>query len=237
MKKLLTFCLIFFSLQASELEKFYEKYRLPEDKVSTFYTDSDMIFFSKYYERFKLLPEFFIKDEKIGRLINAERMRRVIENNNLIYLDVPQKYIYKSLNKIKILADTIEASDLGHLSLQEVKAIVTFIEKTGYHDWHSANILRNIKTNKLTLIDTENNAFVKNKEELGCFYREDSDGIFFLFENYMLPAMQENALSWFKTYLIERKVEDVLSNFKPLPVNQEHDDAIGIDFEVVKAEY
>ena len=235
-------CIVSFNfLYGSELEKFYAKYALPQEITSTLdFNDQQEIFF-KYYEPFVKYPQYFLKDEQIGRIINAERMRCCIAAYGLTCFDVPQKYIYKNDYKIRVLANTVNPAFIDEITLKEAQQLIKLIEITGYHDLHTRNIMRDRHTEKLVIIDTENNAFV-NKKEIVFLYEKDQDieEIFARFRMDMVDFMNKETRRFVDKYLSRANKEEhqqVIENFVPVPLNAQYDAQLGIDFEQVKREF
>lgn len=227
-------------LYSSELGKFYEKYALPQEIVSTLDFNDDRALFLNYLQPFAKYPQYFLKDEQIGRIINAERMRCCIAAYNLTCFDVPKKYIYKDGNKIRVLADTVDRTFITELTLEETKQLIKLIEVTGYHDLHKGNIMRDRQTEKLVIIDTENSAFVKDQETFSCFYKEDPLKVFDFFRVDMRDFMNRESGRFVDKYLSrgnEEQHQHVIENFVTVPLNAQYDAQLGIDFEEVKREF
>lgn len=122
----------------------------------------------------------------IHRVVNAERLRRCIRHHNLHCLEVVKKYLYRVTGiwlskktgavrldgKWIVLAEKIDFTPQKlHLSREELQQLAILAETALYRDWGVAraidggeryagnNWVRNIKTGKLTCIDTEDRSF------------------------------------------------------------------------------
>ena len=118
------------------------------------------------------IPRFFVKwRNEHGpveqRIINAEKMRDVINSKEFSLLKVARKYVAEINGEMCLFAEQIPSQgDLrlvkGVLTLDEVKQIVTLIVETGYCDFQGYNILREQRDNKIVFIDTEDRSFVNS---------------------------------------------------------------------------
>lgn len=231
-----------------ELIKFIKKYGLPHifaKEAKKF----EMSINRDYITKVEELPNFFIKGSNIARIINAERIRRCIEVNNLDQLDVPKKYLEKVGNLWRIFAERIDPSYCSgeKFSLKETQQLTILAEETGFRDWDRYNFRRD-EHNKLICIDTENNSF-KNRlgyENVKTYSVNKTQGIklppnckanyvMYLWDDFH-DRMNAEAQEWLK-----HRIEELLHSPEgtaedtPIFANKKYDDP-EIDFEKVKEE-
>lgn len=207
-----------------ELTKFIEKYKCSANDTQ-----------NKHYH--------YSKPNQIDRIINAERMRKIIEHNKLDHLRVADKCLYICPdNELNVLSKNINPKRNRprdqKLSLTEVQQLVTLAENTGFRDW-----VGNFdwdSNGKLAFYDTENDAFkigrIRGVEgmELPAHCKFNFIASLAVYRASMEPAAQK----WF-----DKKLSEVLNSEEGkmaapmLPFNTQYDKDCGIDFEQVKKEY
>ena len=124
---------------------------------------------------------YISKDQNISRIINAIRMKKIIEIHNLDHLDVADKFLgnrFQSEGYVTIKAKRVGSLPSRKFSLTDIQQLAQLAEKTGYSDWGGScwllsNILIN-KNNKITFIDTEDKSFGHPGHGISPEYRHDS---------------------------------------------------------------
>lgn len=127
----------------------------------------DQINLQKYFVGFL---QTRIKGSQFSRVINAARAQKIIEINSLNRLAVPRKSLIKDQNRWIVVAENIQGDPVTDITHEEIIQLITFVEKTGFQDFHSddMNMLRDKKTGKIIFIDTEDQSFkpISNKRLL-----------------------------------------------------------------------
>lgn len=172
------------------------------------------------------MSNIYDKDNQISRLLNAIEMKKQIKLHKLNLLDMADKRIVYINGRWKILAEKIDPSVLlsaNSISIDLIKEILTFRQRTGYSDWKD-NWRFNTDTKKLTCIDTEDLSFSANLTLKSSITQ---------WKKYM----DKNALEYFKKNYKEKSI------FQQLPLlsllddnetnnenkyNQTNDDTINI---------
>ena len=121
---------------------------------------------------------YISKDQNISRIINAIRMKKIIDIHNLDHLDVADKFLgnrFQSEGYVTIKAKRVESLPLRKFSLTDIQQLAQLAEKTGYSDWGGScwrlsNILIN-KNNQITFIDTEDKSFGHPGHDISPEYR------------------------------------------------------------------
>lgn len=194
----------------------------------------------------------FHNSDQLHRIVNAERMKRMIEQEGLDRLYVPDKCIcgfrrvftWKKegdlMNRVivqeglgGIMAKKIDGNlndGWSRLSLIEVKQLAKLAEKTGYYDWHPGNYIRDSQ-GRLALIDTEDRSFM----EKGSQYKFLRSLWYSRLGDYMEPDAQK----WLKSRIRElSETSDMSSNqVVGLKGNAELDAQDGVDRELSKREF
>ncbi len=145
--------------QIKRLEKFMIQFSPPNDVITYMQHVNDGMF-----ERFKTTSnqKYIRKGQTLDRLFNAERVREIIQKNNLKYVAVPFKYIYYKNGRVTVIAEESDVTDIANgnnLNLDEVKDIATFLEKTGFGDFTGDNMWRRKSDNKIIFIDLKDSVF------------------------------------------------------------------------------
>lgn len=153
-----------------KFEKFTQKYAPP--KGMTQLLDEQKTFIKQEFIDTAKKGEFsgiFIKGREVSRVVNAERMRACMRENNLDCLGVPKKYMYNLDGNFIVIAQCVryEKKPL-ELQLKEVQQLATLAEETGYVDWKLdieglSNWVRSY-SGKLICLDTEDLSFLGTKE-------------------------------------------------------------------------
>lgn len=170
----------------SEFEKLAKKFAPPKEIQETIEQNKDKLqkgqqLGNVFYKGFAYYTEhvdFCKKNDQplcwhvagISRIINAYRMKRLIDRYGLNLLAVPKKYIYFLNDHWRVFTEYIEPDKLAEkkLSDEQLKQMATFVEETGYEDFGcplkgpTGNFGRNIisKDGKLFFIDTEDLSFM-----------------------------------------------------------------------------
>lgn len=181
--------------------------------------------------------EHYLKEDQLERIINAERMKRFIEINNLYHLRVADKCLCKNGDRLDVLSQKVDFRlHDSKLTLSQTQQLALLVENTGFRDWNGN--LGWGKDDKLVFFDTEDYAFflgrIRGSEEKNI--PNQCKLVFFAnipYYNHMEPDAQE----WFK----ERRKnlfnsEEGVAEAQILPFNDKYDDPT-INFEEVKREY
>ena len=184
-----------------------------------------------YVGRLETLPGLYIKGEHIDRVINAYRIQRFIDENHIQTLMVPKKYVYKVGPKYMVFAEARDVQDLEYefqerkVNLQEMNDLILFFESTGYCDVLQYNILRDVVTKKLVIIDTESSSFDFK------ILKGDFSGRGDLYQSYFRDkaSLDRDAKKELREYLTQYKPHDIIT----LDQNTKYDEP-DIDLTVVQ---
>jgi hypothetical protein len=228
-----------------ELAKFYKKYGLAHIE-STWITQnvkakssSGRNFLDLPFGSIEGREKLFAKNADIDRIINAERARNFIEQENLDTLDIAKKYLGYFEGKFKVVAETIESHGKDRFTLKEVQQLTKFVEETGYRDWYGYNWTFD-EQGKFVCFDTDNGGFA-----VGRVHGGGESGLplncktIFAYNLYYKYAnnMDEDAREW-----LEKRVNELLNSpegkaeHKPIYGNSKYDTP-GMNFEQVKKEF
>ena len=181
---------------------------------------------------FKALSGFFIKGPAIDRIINAERMKKVIEKNHLDCLKVADKCLAIRAGDLCVIGKEIKVGDQNKkISLKEIQQLAQLAQQSGYTDWQiTRNIIRDVD-GKLVFVDTENVGY-------GSYDTVYTKGymVSILLFSIRISQIDEDASEWLKSEDHRLRVTKQVA-FYNLPHNPQYDAEIGIDFEAVKKEY
>jgi len=203
----------------SEFEKFVQKFTPPKELQKIIEKHKEAIvngsigiqgfrvgFIKDENSRPLLLP----KGDQIDRVINADRVRNCIQQNNFTTIEVPNKYVYPVDNQFKVFVQAIDADarflNTGEITLEEIKELTSFVEKTCYCDVKDDNILRNKQNGKLAIIDTENRSFGYIRQSDDVVHKVDHPSRVECVHNmdqYLKRSMSEEAADWYNTHLKE----------------------------------
>ena len=224
----------------TEFEKFAEMFAPPADVRRTIESSSEWPHFGPIKGQ-KDSPDVYAKGDQIERPYNALLIRKVLNALQLDRLDMADKYVYQHNDKWGVAAVAIEqdtSSAAKYLSYEEVTQIIRFTETMCYMDFRwGANVFRDKKTGKITIVDTDNRGFGGRFKGSG-------------------KQSQENCVSHIRSYLLDdndmdadskallRKRAQQLSQSKAgtkkrdflREVGQKYNDT-GIDFQDVKEEF
>jgi len=183
--------------------------------------------------------QHFLKGDQIDRIINAERMKSVIEQEKLDLLEVPHKCLAKkSDGDYEVLSKKIERQnpENNELSLVEVQQLFEVSQITGFIDWSSSNVMRSL-SGKIAFCDLEDGSFMSR--DLKKIKSQLSDAFSWSFlTGYMTPVFRFN--DDVKKWIINKHKELESSFFtgnksvRALKINRSYDKKI--DFEKVKQE-
>ena len=105
-------------------------------------------------------PTIFTKGESIERIINAERMKKVFEQNKLDCLRVPDKYIFDEGAFLCVVASKVHFGDQRKkITLKEIQQLVKLSFETGYRDWQFGDNVKRDIDGKLVFVDTEDMSY------------------------------------------------------------------------------
>ncbi len=218
----------------TEFEKFVRQFAPPEEVQRTIEANKEEIV--RILKRNKTghivgspsaeTPDIFVKNHNINRIINAERMRECIRQNNLNKLAVPKKYIYKLDDQWIVVAEYIKPNpEPISLALEEVQQLAILAAETWYTDMHQGNIIRDINSGKITFIDLENRSFHANNPA-------DSVRMLKRFTRY--SASDTETKTWIKNHY--KEISNLAyHNYQSLQHNSHYD--LNLDFEKVREEH
>jgi len=231
--------------QLTEFEKFTQKFAPPKEIQETIEQNKHNIDYSKKVQVIRgSQPPVILKridpdpreaELPLYRIINAERMRKVIEENKLTTLSVPKKYIYKLGDSWEVFteaADTLKGKiPNGQLTAEEFKEIALLAKETCYKDWNYTNLRRNKSNGKLVVIDTEGRSFGgPGTRKLDCI----SD---ICFGDRFRGLRNKEAQDWCHDHWEHIKTtDDGHAVCTSLPYSTKYDD-LDIDFEKARYEF
>lgn len=170
----------FLAMQSPVLEKLAQKHCPPAHVIKCIEKNKKRIMELRYdrgngqimqpFGYLKECPDVYFKGTRIDRLVNAERMRKCIEQYNL-KLKVIRKYIYNIDGTWIVLADRVDVChDSFELTLQECQDIYELAKRTAYFDWNfTCNWMRDTQ-GALVCCDTENGSFCKETSSFKWVY-------------------------------------------------------------------
>ncbi len=168
-------------------------------------------------------PVVIIKGGDIRRIINAERLRRCIEENNLRLLAVAKKYYHEG----KVFAEKIDAvrpDDQQLFTLEQIQQLTLLAEKTGYRDW-DRNIIIDKQTGKIVFIDTEDDSFLSGMYQIIDETTPMNCKAQYALSLYILgPMMDQEAQQWLINH-VEHLMSspEGLAEDTPLPYSTKYD--------------
>ncbi|HTM05714.1 MAG TPA: hypothetical protein VL201_00575 [Patescibacteria group bacterium] len=145
------------------LALFLKKYAPPADVIKCL----DKVQKEQQFGFNKKLPGYFLKGGDTNRLLNAIRLKNLIEKENLTTLDVPEKYIYCKDDQCTVIAQFIESIEGQTVTPEIAEQLLTVAEKTGFWNWYN-NIVPD-KEGKLWFVDTEDIGFAPVKNSVADF--------------------------------------------------------------------
>lgn len=214
------------------LAKFITAHRCPVDLENLII--SQLSFKDVISNKVQNLPYIMVKGASFDRLVNADRMRRCIEMNNLDRLMVPQKYIYKNGNDWGVAVLKIDICDRPlHFSLADIQQMYILAIETGYRDWklncnsQEYNQYRNYfydQQGMIVCIDTEDLSY--QVSGYGIQYLPfDCKANYASSLLYYKDTMDEDALNWLTAKVEELlKSPDAFTEYLSLPYNTKYDD-------------
>lgn len=189
-------------------QKFVEKYSPPVDVIKEWVQNEYFIYQDSQSSIKKYQPnKFLVKDCSISRIINAERLRKYIQEKKYTWIDVPKKYIFLAGNKWLVMADEIKTKgdDCYTMPFEQFKELFDIVVTTGYRDFYNRNVEIELNDEKIYFIDTEDQAFAPSEFD-GNKLLEYIDHL----EEYsidMNTALSQEGVEWFelqKKGLIEK---------------------------------
>ena len=225
------------AIKYPEFAKFVKKYRCSaeiEQQVQK--EDGNIKHIGNDVYEYKEIP-FMNKGRSIDRIINAERMKKVIAVHKLDRIDVPDKCLCKMHeNDWNVIVGKVkQKKDRLDISLVETQQLSKLMEETLYLDTHSGNLMRGTQ-NEIIIIDTEDRSFFRSGTAfMGVFKKQ-----------YLRPLIEENcdkgqSKEWLSDRMaLDNKIDIIFWRllYGPMSLrnNRQYDDA-DIDFEKVKEEF
>jgi hypothetical protein len=144
-----------------EFQKFVAKFAPPAESQNDLIQNEQLIFSDPavYNEK---QDQFFVKfGSEFSRIINAQRMKKLIQKNNFQYIMVPNEYIFFIGDEFMNIADKIKPYTITPTTIfqeDEIKELANFVAEIGYADFVGQNILKS-SNGQWAFIDTEDEAF------------------------------------------------------------------------------
>jgi hypothetical protein len=228
----------------AEFQKFITKFSPPVDAQADLIENEQLIYnalgeleYNKKQDRFHVKSRL-----DFDRILNVERMKKLINQHHFKHITVPNKYIFFIGDGFLNIADKIKPYSQPYelISKDEIEELANFVEEIGYSDFTLYNLFKS-SNGKWVFIDTENNSFkarlkgscrnaVSNLEELRHYLLEYSDRI-------GTNGMAQEANIWLNTKINNLETALVIDQHKQCspPVVQRTDlDDADINMEAVK---
>lgn len=148
-----------------ELSKFFKKYGSSCHRLIDAFSFEvrKRPFAIRYNDAF-----YYIRRAGIDRIINEERIKNIIENEQLDLLGVSSHALLLKKETLIIVCPEIEDLRTGWdkvvFSLDETIQIIKLIKHTGYCDFDGYNIIREKLSQKLIFIDLEDTSFLYSRD-------------------------------------------------------------------------
>lgn len=146
----------------AELKEFVTE-NSPPVKLYNKWISYEKAIYNDKYQDFE--TDFWAKDD-LSRILNANLLKKYIEEKKFKYVDVPKKYIFFAGNKWKVMSQSIKNFDFKEkytADKKQIEELLDIICKFGYWDFLGHNIVLDAESKKLFFIDTEDNAFLAAK--------------------------------------------------------------------------
>lgn len=200
-----------------EFKKFIAKFAPPVDAQADLIKNEQSIY--KHPEEYNTQQDrFYVKAiSEFDRIINIERMKKLIAQRQLKHITVPNKYVFFIGDQFMNIADKLKPYQTTELvSKAEVEELANFIAEIGYSDFTGPNIFR-LAAGKWAIIDTEDGAFIDTEDNpSGTILCRDTLQILLSLKNYIgTNRMTQEALT-----LFESKIKDLEKSVKADPEKQ-----------------
>ena len=201
----------------------------------------------------------YVKAPDVFRVVNARRMASVIKYHKFCYLAVARKAIGRlpSVEQDVVLAQPVCGEAVTDVSLEEIKELAEFVKITGFTDFGGFNVkiceqhfpalrlrnlIRDLKTKKLTFIDTENISFGGEDPPVewacsGTVHPCSQLSTLLRMYDHLYAFINDESREW-----LEQEIEQMIKRQEgfecriPLPNNSKYDDD-DIDFAQAAKEY
>ncbi len=212
---------------------------------------------AKFISRYRCSKELeadpkdhYLKSNAVDRLVNAERLKELIKQENLDHLKVADKCLCKrDATTFFLLSKRLDFKNerrtyagnramLDQFSLAEVQQLTKVAEIAAYTDWPSN--VNKTTDDKIAFFDTERFSFWSGDRRLDADLTTIAKPrakykVIRHLGTYFDDYMQPDAQVWF-TEKLKTVSQDKQTKIVPLQSNPAYDKQIGIDFERVKAE-
>lgn len=236
------------------------------DILNSLHDDEWLLIGSLFKDDKILQNNYFVKGTQIGpdisRIVNAIRMKKIIEKYRLTNLNVADKILdensifYLDENQVRIpylalLVQRIKCCPKRKFSLIDIQQIAKLTEETGFSDW-AGNSLDNIifdENDKIVFIDTEDKSFANPVTGMSAEYENDSltikqdkkvSGCRFLYLTHLhrlYPMMETEAQVWYLNRINELINTPEGLDYQPaIYDNTQYDDS-EINLQEVKKEW
>jgi hypothetical protein len=176
-----------------EFQKFIAKFAPPAEDHDDLIQNEQLIFSqpAAYNEK---QDQFFVKfnfDPEFSGIINAQRMKKLIQKNNFQYITVPNEYIFFIGDEFMTIIDKIKPYTITPTTIfqeDEIKELADFIAEIGYGAISPSYILKS-SDGQWAFIDTGNGAFDFVKPEY--VWKNLME-----LKNYINDHIDENTQKW-----------------------------------------
>jgi hypothetical protein len=144
----------------AEFQKFITKFAPPSTTQNDLMKNEQLIYDNPAVYNSKQ-DNFFVKmGSDFSRIVNRERMQKLIVDNKLKHITVPNKYIFFIGDEFFNIADKMKPYEAHQklCSKEEIEELANFIADIGYADFVGQNIFKSAN-GQWVFIDTEDAAF------------------------------------------------------------------------------
>ena len=190
-------------------------------------------------------------DTSLERIINAQRLKNYIKEQELKHIDVAQKCLHKTADeKLVVVASRVSVAKNQQHTLAGVKELSRLVKDTHFCDWgldimpskcerdeHGLNVLRN-QDGQYVFIDTENKSFGEGIQNDSRYSANKHTLIQELAIYCDDQTITPEAAQWLTQELWKTKIMVMLGQKRGIGLyeNSKYDDP-GIDFNQVAREY
>lgn len=148
-----------FSSDQKEFEKLVNEFSPSKTTLLKWIQDEREIYDwpSRYTQK---SSDFYVKDEKVERVVNAAIIGNYIKEKKYKFVDVPKKYLFFAGDSWHVIAEKIPLLDDKDykITIEQIKEVSDIVETMDYKDFFGINLIFG-KNKKVFFIDTEDNAF------------------------------------------------------------------------------
>jgi hypothetical protein len=140
-----------------EFQKFITQFAPPLEFQQALIDNEELITDSSYRYN-KNQDAIFVKEMEVDRVINAARMKKIIETSNFKHIAPLDKYFFFIGDRFRVVTHKIQSVEWDNITASEIIELADCIVKTGYSDFDGINILKTT-SGKWVFIDTEDYSF------------------------------------------------------------------------------